>query len=235
MSRYFSGEKEVTCHICGGSHARRECPNRICFTCFGIGHQRCDKKGSKGCWGCLGYHTDGNCSAEIFSGEGSSFEKNKTKLCIDCESTRHLSCTGLLTPKGATAPEVQCTLCCTMGHTAYDCRKPGYISSLIKQLRSAGSETRDPRFGLHSQPTELHQSLPIVDASDFFSSIQKSSGTSGHSRGQRFDEPQAHPPTSSGGRSEAAKQRRSQKAKKKKEKKEKRKASEKKPKKKAKS
>ena len=215
MSRYFSSEKGIVCHICGGSHARRECPNRICYSCFGVGHQRCDKRGNKGCWGCLGYHPNGNCSSEIFAGEGEGLDNNKIKICVDCNAADHLSCVGLQVPKGVETPEVQCSLCCTMGHTAYDCRKPSYVATLIKHLRSGGSEIRDPRFGFHSQPAELHQSIPIICPN-----TSSSSSTSQTLVSKR--EPTTTDSTS-GGRSAAAKERR---AKKKQKKKEKKKASE---------
>ena len=202
MSRYFladgdrGGGGAGICFLCGGPHARRDCPNRVCMSCGEVGHARCKKRPRfETCWDCLGRHVAGQpCIADVLSldrvtaatygdaaesteAAAAAKKKPKTKktaaadfpaLCTDCGAANHLACAAL--PGTATPEGLQhCTLCGVDGHTAYGCRRPGFIISLIRAQKAANdagqnATFQDPRYPARSAPAFLATAGPPAHA-----------------------------------------------------------------------
>ena len=150
---------------------KRDCMNRVCTTCGAVGHTRCrSSQRTQQCWECLGRHTKGgNCSGRVFSPhtDETLLDANKEPIC-PCGSTSHIACTPLQYSgrvNWATDVLVHCTLCGEDAHSAYECRRPAFVSTLIRHQRVAseqGTPLPDPRFPLHKMPEGLDAGPPII-------------------------------------------------------------------------
>eukprot|EP01028_Stygiella_incarcerata_P003783 TRINITY_DN1787_c0_g1_i3.p1 TRINITY_DN1787_c0_g1~~TRINITY_DN1787_c0_g1_i3.p1 ORF type:complete len:389 (+),score=68.91 TRINITY_DN1787_c0_g1_i3:73-1167(+) len=144
-SRYFDGEVDLTCELCGQAghasfncpifnrtcflcggrdHLQSSCPNEFCFNCLLPGHhaRACRQQSARfvNCSRCgLRGHLAKNCPQRLFGVYPSQF---KDAHCLWCEKRGHIDCSGKMSKSSSLKPKTSsCYLCGATGHSGRDC------------------------------------------------------------------------------------------------------------------